>query len=331
MMITKRFTIWAAALGAALLVTAVRPGGISAEEGEQDARGWHKQGVEAFKEGNYDDASRAFREAQKLRPTWKLNYNIGQCEAAAKRYGLALEAFEAYLVGGGDDVPDERREYVSAEIRRIQPLVGVLEVEAPPGVEVLVDGALRGVLPLAGPLRVAAGPHAVQFDKEGERLYEQKINVAGGMTSLVTLPGEESSVPPEKREPVEEQAAADEVPSGRSPLWGVGWAAFGVGAAVAIGGAITGGLALGKSNDLADSCPDKESCPEKYSDLPEEADRLALATNILLPVGSVLAVTGIVLVIVGRGGGKEKGDRAGLEVAPIAGPSLTGLSLGGRF
>jgi len=327
MMKTSRFTIGVVLVGVGSILLGAATVRAAAEEEPKDARAWHKVGVEAFQDSRYDEASHAFREAQKLRPTWKLYYNVGQCEAASKRYGLALEAFEAYLVGGGDEVPDERREYVSAEIRRIQPLVGVLEVEAPARVEVLVDGMIRGVMPLGGPLRVAAGPHTVSFTKGEEHLYEQKISVAGGMTSLVTLPGKETSVPVEKREPV-----AEEVPEKRSPLWNVGWASFGVGAAVAIGGAVTGGLALGKSNELADVCPDKETCPEKYSDLPGEADRLALVTNILLPVGGVLAVTCVVLVIVGRNG-REKSEAEGPDVgfAPLLGPSGSGLLIQGRF
>ena len=105
----------------------------------EEARDLHQKGVELFKSEKYEEAAKAFREAHRLRPTWKLFYNIGQCEAASKRYGLALEAFEAYLVRGGDNVPEDRREYVSAEIRRIQPLVGILDIESDAGIEVLID------------------------------------------------------------------------------------------------------------------------------------------------------------------------------------------------
>ena len=52
------------------------------------------QGKKHFNEGAFVQAAGAFRKANELRPNWKLLFNIAQSEAAAKRYGLALEAFE---------------------------------------------------------------------------------------------------------------------------------------------------------------------------------------------------------------------------------------------
>ena len=49
----------------------------------------------------FKEAADAFRLANHLRRSWKLLYNIGQCEAAAKRYGMALDAFERYVAEGG--------------------------------------------------------------------------------------------------------------------------------------------------------------------------------------------------------------------------------------
>ena len=57
-----------------------------------------------FMDGQFGKAAMKFREANVLKPSWKLFYNIGQCETAAKHYGLALEAFEQYLARGGDGV-----------------------------------------------------------------------------------------------------------------------------------------------------------------------------------------------------------------------------------
>ena len=63
--------------------------------------------VQAFQEGKrlygdkkFKEAADAFRLANHLRRSWKLLYNIGQCEAAAKRYGMALDAFERYVAEG---------------------------------------------------------------------------------------------------------------------------------------------------------------------------------------------------------------------------------------
>ena len=61
-----------------------------------------------FHELKYKEAADSFREAYKLKPNWKLLYNIGQSEAAGKRHGLALQAFESYLSQGGDDIEESR-------------------------------------------------------------------------------------------------------------------------------------------------------------------------------------------------------------------------------
>ena len=67
---------------------------------------------------------------------------------------MAAEAFEAYLMGGGDEISDERREEVTGEIRRMQPLVGRLELDENEELVVYIDDEQRAVTPLVGPLRV---------------------------------------------------------------------------------------------------------------------------------------------------------------------------------
>ncbi len=68
-------------------------------EAENDyAWNLYRKGIEDFKAARYQNAVNAFREAYSARPSWKILYNIGQCEAAITRYGLALEAFEKYMV-----------------------------------------------------------------------------------------------------------------------------------------------------------------------------------------------------------------------------------------
>ncbi|MCP4676584.1 MAG: tetratricopeptide repeat protein [Deltaproteobacteria bacterium] len=329
MIVMKVNALWATVL--IIIAFCAQPMIAHGDETGKDAKTLHREGVELFKASRFEEASRAFQEAYKLRPTWKLYYNIGQCEAAARHYGLALEAFETYLVDGGDEVPNDRREYISSEIRRIQPLVGVLEVEAEGGVEVLVNGTLRATTPLEGPVRVSAGSCLVTLKQGDEILVEKKVNIAGGMTSRVVAPKETESDPAIEASAGEPKPEVGEEPE-RSRLWTVGWIGLGVGATIAAVGAITGGVAIGKSNELKENCPVKEDCDPKYDDLPGKTDNLALATNILLPVGAAVAVTGVVLIILGRGGdeGEDPGD-AQVSFTPVGGPDQAGLVIRGRF
>ena len=67
-------------------------------------------------------------------------YNIGQSAASAKYFGIAYEAFELYLSKGGDDVAEQRRNEVMAEMDRLFKMVGSFDVVTPPGCVVEVDG-----------------------------------------------------------------------------------------------------------------------------------------------------------------------------------------------
>ncbi len=318
-----------------------------------EARALHKKGVALFREERYQEAAETFQKAYELRPTWKLLYNIGQCEAAAKHYGLALESFEAYLVEGGDDVPVERQESVAAEIRRIKPLVGTLDVVADGVFSLSVDGRMRATTPLKGPLRVAAGTHEVALSRDGESVLKETVHIAGGITTTVRMDTAEPTptvepTPTAEPAPLKEEGpqpkpsppspavsieAKPEIQDTRSALRTGGWVAVGSGAAILAGGVITGALALGKNNELADACPDKDQCDAQHKGLADEADALAVATDILLPLGGAVAIGGAVLLIIHYRRGNQRNDQSAsqLTVAPVAGPDLSGIAFSGRF
>jgi len=179
-----RLFFWAVPMGLALMTCAPA---VRAD----DARQLYEQATDFFEAGDYEAAARTFRDAWTIKPTWKLLYNIGQSEAAAKRYGHALVAFESYLVEGGDEIQEERREEVLKEISRIRPLVGLLEIAAPDGAEILVDGEPAGLAPLSGPLRLAARRHEVKVVLDGETLLEKQVDIFGEATT--TLNAEKNS------------------------------------------------------------------------------------------------------------------------------------------
>ena len=85
---------------AALAVIAAFPFDAFAQSRSDDeAATAFSKGVKLFKAEKYDEAVKAFRRAYELKPAWKIKFNIGQCEGALKRYGLAIEAFEDEVIG----------------------------------------------------------------------------------------------------------------------------------------------------------------------------------------------------------------------------------------
>jgi tetratricopeptide (TPR) repeat protein len=97
----NRITVWllAAACGIAITTAGATA---RAQKDADPAKAAFAGGSRLFDKGDFPAAAEAFREANRLNPSWKLYYNIGRAEAAAERYGLALEAFEQYLAEGGD-------------------------------------------------------------------------------------------------------------------------------------------------------------------------------------------------------------------------------------
>ncbi len=150
-----------------------------------------KKGVQLFNENKKEEAVNEFKTAYEIKPSWKIMYNIGQCQASLKRYGLAIDAFEKYLGEGGDEVPPERSDEVLAELERLRKMVGSLRVSGPDGVEIYVDKILRGTTPLKASILETAGvEHSIWLIKEGRKVLSVQETFRGGETLELTVPPE---------------------------------------------------------------------------------------------------------------------------------------------
>jgi len=297
-------------------------------DAEAEAKAAFEDGKALFESGKFVEAADAFRRANELNPNWKIYYNIGQSEAAAKRYGLALDAFEKYLAGGGDDVAKARQTEVMDEVRRLREMVGVLEVRGREGDRIEVNGVDRGTLPDADRVKVGMGEVTLRVVRDGDEVLSRTVPVSGGETVVVEVDGAGESTGPVGPTGA---ATSDEDGKGKT-LRTVGWITLGVGAAVLIGGAATGGAALSMNSDLKDQCGDGTcTTADKQGDV-DTRDGLAVASSVLLPVGGAIAATGIILLIVGSAGREDAGTDGGeVSFVPTMGPGFTGAALTGRF
>lgn len=269
------------------------------------------KGVILYKQGKFVEASDAFREAYRLRPSWRLLYNLGQSEAAAKRLGIALEAFEEYLAKGGDEVEASRAEEIRAEILRMRDLVGYIEIKAPAGADVVVDNVVRGRCPLPGVVPVTAGVvHSVSTVKDGVASAAREVKVSGGQTSIVDFNAVSTPVGVAEAQPVIESAKTmrEKSPSEVRPVGrGIrvfGWAMTGIGAAFMLGAVGTGAAALVLDDDIEGNCPGGV-CDASWADELQTRDRLAVTTNVLLGVGSAALIAGGIALMVMKKGKKE--------------------------
>lgn len=325
------------------------------------------EAADLFTAGDYIGASQRFSAANAESPNWKLFFNIGQCEAAAKRYGRAMNAFEAYLAYGGDDVSTARRDEVEEELDSLKRLVGFLEVEGPLGGQVFLDGENRGAIPLPGALAVAAVvTHQLKIVKDGEVVWVQALRINGGQRRKIgvssvepspdensseeknespafhsdkVLPESESVRVNENKDVIEEKTPHSEFrgvslngPQRRNSLSHryIPWAlvALGIGGSSLVAGGIAGTMALGLNKDLEKRCNMDDGCPPAYHDKNNRMKRLALASSILLPTGGVLAVVGTVMLLVGE---KKRSDEKLVQVSPLVSSAFSGVLFRGRF
>ncbi len=302
---------------------------------DDQAKQAFSEGAEFFSAGDYVAAAEAFRRAYGLNPSWKIQYNIGQSEAACKRHGLALEAFEKYLSQGGDDIPEDRRAEVLKSVEELRQIVGTLEFNGEAGVDIYVDDMQRGTTPLPGRVKVAAGTeHLVEARRGDEVVLSRRVTVGGGENLIIGIAAAdekgagtttEQETVVEVVPPVVVQTDAED--HGR-PLRVAGWVLLGTGAAIAGGGAVMGGLALKKNDDLVAACGDVPPGAGCTAQKRDSRDTFSTVSTILLGAGAAVAVTGLVLVIVGVKKGRSE---QAVSMTPLSGPGFAGAALTGRF
>jgi len=169
-----------AALVLAAILFAVAPAAAQAPDNKALAREHFDKGVAAFADRRFAEAAEEFDAAYRISPAFVVLYNIGQVNVALGRSVEAVDAFDQYLKQGASAVSAGRRQEVSAEIEKQRARIGTIAVRTfPDGAELRVDGVLVGKTPLARPLRVNAGHHAVQALLAGHAPQSREVDVVG--------------------------------------------------------------------------------------------------------------------------------------------------------
>ncbi|MBN2343727.1 MAG: hypothetical protein JXX29_10580 [Deltaproteobacteria bacterium] len=300
-----------------------------------DAKQQFEEGLALFQKGEFEEAAKKFRSANELRPNWRILYNLGQSEAAAKQYGLAIASFEKYLSQGGDEIPDARRAYVIKELQQMREMVGFLEIKAPDGIEIYIDGIHRGATPFAMNIPVAASvEHELVAYMEGNQVNTKIVMVMGQQTAVVTVEienvqlmsssgidwGKEDASAAQRAEPPEPKQTAQTMKTLSLVIGALGGAAI-------VGGTVTGIAALKKRQLVSEQCAD--GCYSDDYDLLAQRDRLALVTDVLLVSGALLVATGTLLFFVSKKRAQKEASasQTALSTVVLAGGGFTTIEV----
>src|SRR5580692_4392580 len=148
-------------LAIALLLSiapATFPTAALAQAGSEDpvtamARARFKEGVEFYDKGQFEQARAAFLQAYALKKHPAVLLNLAW---SCLKSGHALDAeryFKQFLVDG-KEISDKQRADATDGLSQSRNKIGRIDVVAPPGTEITIDGDRAGSAPLTDPVPV---------------------------------------------------------------------------------------------------------------------------------------------------------------------------------
>lgn len=281
----------------------------------EEARKQFDAGVKLFEAGEFEGASIAFARAYELRPSYKILYLVGKCENEQHHFALSLDAYSRYLAEAGDEIDDERRAEVKAEVERLGALVGTIDVQCPlEGATVYVDDERKGETPLPSPIFVDLGKRTVVVKDGGKELHREIVTIAGGQEIVVKV---EVDLPdPAMGQEGEEMKTPDVAPKRSKGLLIGGIAALAAG----VGAGVVGGVFSAKRSAAQDDMEATryDPSPDDFNDA-KDREKTAKTVSIVGYVGSgVLVAAGVVLMVLYPRSGEEE-NREAVSFRPTAG------------
>jgi hypothetical protein len=155
-----------------------------AQTGSEDpttamARARFKEGVEYYDKGQFELARAAFLQAYALKKHPAVLLNLAW---SCLKSGHALEAeryFRQFL-SEGKEITDKQRADANDGLNQTHAKLGRIEVSAPTGTEVTIDGERAGTAPISDIIPVEAGAHTVKFKAPDGATETDSVSVMGG-------------------------------------------------------------------------------------------------------------------------------------------------------
>jgi tetratricopeptide (TPR) repeat protein len=280
-------------------------------EGTADARRGQarvkfEEGVKAYGERRYQDAVRAFQEADAIEPSAPLSYNIARAFEQLDDVRAALRWYRDYLrrIPQAQNVAEVQNRVTQLALQLAEHGVQQISVLSnPSGASVSVDGRPLGVTPFTTEL--APGTHRLTLRQRGYRELETEfllearlprdllLRLEPEQSASVTGPGVTRTPPP----------AGGERPFGVAP-----WLVMGAGAVSLVGSL---GFELGRRSAESDA---ERAAQLEYQEHFQAMQSRQTAARVLAGMGGALLVTGGVLYLLNTP--KQPSTSLALSCAP---------------
>lgn len=282
-------------------------------------------------EGNLKAACTKFEKSMDLDPAVGTQLNLADCY---ERQGRTASAWVNYSEASQLDQADSRRaQFARDRAEALKPKLTRMRLEVAgraPGMTITRDGQPIPEATWGTSVPVDPGSYELLAKAPGKLPWREDVEIAGeGEVVTVEVPALADAGDDEVVAPPPVPDAPDDDDSGNGQL--IAGAVVGSVGVVGIGiGAVLAGMAHSKAAESEDHCrPDEPNmCTQPGVDLREDAQGLQTIYAVSFAVGGAAAIAGLVMILTSPSG--EAADSA-LPFAPLVGPEIGGLTVGGRF
>lgn len=220
--------------------------------------------------------------------TWWFKPGTRRVRVEKEGFGTHVEEFTISAVGD--------LQMVTCKLAQVAKL-GKLEIKGPEvGAQVLVNGQVRGTIPLA--LELEAGTYDVEVTRPGRRKWRRTITLNAGSES-VQRPVLPKPTVVTNSKPGGKVTVPDWAKAKRSARWKWGWGLAGGGAGMAVVGGILQAAAYSKNERLHEDYPPGSAEEGQYVDGYEGSVKpMSTAAYVLYGLGGATAAVGVVLLVV---------------------------------
>ncbi len=179
------------------LLIALAPGAyaapVFAQAGSEDAittmaRARFKEGVVFYDKGEYEQARAAFLQAYALKKHPAVLLNLAWSSLKSGHVLEGKKYFEQFL-NEAKDATDKQRADANDGLSQSKAKLGRIEIQAPSGTDVMVDGDHTGTAPISDPVFVDPGAHTVKFKGPDGTTDTESVSVLAGQKAVAKFSG----------------------------------------------------------------------------------------------------------------------------------------------